>query len=319
MTIYFMGGEMTQFIPSDTVSEETTGGSARNNTFVRAAARAQGTSSAYIESLSIAFPDTFYCHADIARTSGVVTTQYPLVFRTATTDVFRLAATNTTLQMQALISAVWTNIGSSVPVDLSNTAYQTIDLYVEGNDATGTATLYVAGTERATGVADLSAVTGLDVIRCYAGSSPQALSQVIVASEPTIGWRLLTRYPNGAGATGNWTGDYTGVDETVYSDADFINSTTADQVETFTQTGPAISGYVPRAVGVYVRARRGASGPQNLQLALRASGTDYFSGNKALSVGYDCYGHIWETNPATTADWLSGAIDALQPGVKSIA
>lgn len=314
-----MGSEDVSFLPLDSDSYCDTG--QVDTSFARASMQATGSS--HHESLDIGAPDDFWCHFDFSPDLPAHASTYRemITFRTSGgTDVFRVQHIATGCRMQALIAAVWTTVGSVASAALSSGDRQTFDLHIEGNSATGNATLYIAGVERITATSvDLSAVTTIDNIRGYSTGSKPCLSQVVVSDEPTIGGRLLTRYPNGAGADTAWVGDYTAVDEITNSDADFINSGTATQVETFTQTGPAITGYIPRAVGVYVRARRGAGGPQNLQLALRSAGTNYFSGNKALGLGYNIYGHIWETNPATSADWLSTAIDALQPGVKSIA
>lgn len=319
MTILFMGGEMSAFIPSNSEGIETTNAASFSSSFARCAViGARGTQ--YVKTPDLTVPDEFYFHMAGYRASGSEATEGPLAsFYAGATEVFRIKATTTTLRMAALQAGVLTNIGTGVTW-AGSAGPETIDLYIDGNDASGTAKLYLAGTLQETvSAVDLGDVTGITHVRFYGYDTKQHhVSQVIIADEPTIGWRLLTRYPNAAGATSSWTGSYTDVDEIVYSDADFINSATNGQVSTFGQTGPAISGYTVRAVGVYARAKCGASGPVNLQLALRVSGTDYFSASKALDVGYSAYGNIWETNPATAAAWLSAAIDAVQPGVKAI-
>ena len=194
------------------------------------------------------------------------------------------------------------------------------------NSASGSLKLYIAGTELIdSGTIDLSGTTSLKNFRFYGMTSGPStnniyVSQVIVADEPTIGMRLGSYHPSGAGATSSWTGDYSSIDETVYSDADFILSATANQVSTFAQTGPALTGYVVRAVGVSTRSKCGVGGPQNLRHALRSASTNYFSSaDIALDVGYESQLTIWETDPATSAAWVNTATSTLQPGVKSIA
>jgi hypothetical protein len=221
--------------------------------------------------------------------------------------------------MQVLLTAVWTNVGAAVTYGQS--VLNTVDLYIDGNSGTGTATLFLSGTERESATADFTSITGIDELQFHGVNSAAgcSISQVIVADEPTIGWRLTTVPPTGAGATTDWTGTYAEVDEIVYSDADFINSSVADQVELFSHGTAIPSGYRVRAVVVAARAKRGGSGPQSLQLALRSSGTTYVSSTKALGVGYDGPFAVWEEDPATTADFTSSSIAALQFGVKSIA
>lgn len=318
MTILFMGGEMASFMPSDGAAFEFHSNTLFHDpNFSRACIECIGSLTSFYVTEDITIPDAFYTHFYLRRnTIG----DYPgtvISFSTATTEVFRVIhTTGVVLQMQAFISGVWTNVGASVTYSQEDLVH--VDVYISGNSASGTAKLFLAGTERVSATADLSAVVGLKNARFYGQNS--MVSQVIIADEPTIGWRLLTRYPSGAGGSSAWTGAYTDIDEITYDDADFILSGTANQISTFTQTGPSITGYVVRAVGVFARAKCGASGPQKIRPVLRVSGVDYPSGSDiTLSVGYKAVGAIWETNPATSAAWVNTAVDTIQPGVKSIA
>lgn len=317
MTMYFMGGEMAGFIPSDNASVEDASAGYFDSAFSRCATRVSSTT-AYFETPDLGLPDEFYVHFAFRRgtTGSFLHTLIALV--DGTTEVFRVQATGTTLQMQALVSSVWTNVGSAI--SYTQDVLNHVDLYIDGNSATGTATLFIAGTQRESATADLSAVTSINKLRFYGiGTVTTCLiSQCVVSSTSTVGGRLFTVPPTGVGATSSWTGAYSNIDEIAYSDADFINSGTANQVSTFAVTAPSLTGYVVRAVAVNARAKRDSAGPQNLQLALRSSGTDYFSSSKALSVGYSSYCNIWETDPATSAAWVNSAVTSLQPGVKSI-
>lgn len=327
MTIYFMGGEMGAFIPSDsTVVEIASISGTFNPSFARCAILCNYTEN-YIESPSIGSLTTAWMHCDMQLGpfpgSG---TRFSWYDGSAAERIRIIGDATGTLSVQYNVGAGWVTAGSQISVTMGSR--QTIDLQVVCNSASGSIKLYIAGTQRITsGTIDLSAITALNKNRFLGYTEPSSglathtyVSQVIVANESTIGMRLLTRYPNAAGATSSWTGAYTDIDEIVYEDADFILSGSNNQVSTFGQTGPAITGYTVRAVGVTARARKGASGPQNLRHALRVSGTDYFSGSDiALDAGYLATETIWETNPATSAAWVNTAIDALQPGVKSIA
>lgn len=321
MTVYFMGGEMAGLVPSDASSYEYSGGTEFFNSAFARCTTYCGTDSAsqYVSTPTLSLPDDFFLHFEFTRPTTAAGDVVACALNNGGTDVFRVIATNANFQMQRWTGAAWSNVGSTVSYAVDSR--QIIDLQIVGNDASGSATLYLSGTLRETATADLTSVVSIDTVRFYGTDLHVGtfVSQVIIADTSTIGKRLGTRYPNGAGTTGDWTGAYTDVDEIVYDDADFAYSASADQVELYTQTGPDFSGYVPVAVAVYARAKRGASGPQNLQLALRVNGTTYFSGNKALGLGYDSYGHIWETNPDTTGAWTGAQLAALQPGVKSIA
>ncbi len=324
MTIYFMGGEMSALVPSDSTVIETA--TFFDASFARCSIECPRDTN-YAEGDPDASLTDAWLRCDLfteSIPSPAQTKRFAWLDAGGTERIRMQYEADSTNELTV---EYWNGVSFTAltPISLDlQSVRQTIDLHIVCNSATGSINLYVAGNNRLnSGSIDLSAVTTLRKFRFFGGTVSTLtvktrISQIIVADEPTIGWRLLTRYPSAAGATGDWTGGYTDVDEIAYSDADFINSATNGQVETFTQTGPAITGYVVRAIGVTARAKKGASGPANLQLALRVSGTDYFSSSKALDVGYSAYQNIWETNPATAADWLNTAIDAIQPGVKAI-
>ncbi len=224
--------------------------------------------------------------------------------------------------MQYWSGSAWTNIGSAVSVT-TNGIRQRYDIYITGGGTgSGTAELYISGTLRANGTADFTAVTNLIKFRGYGlNTVAEARScNLIVADEPTIGMKLMTIYASGAGSDSAWSsGTWASVDEVATSDVDFISSASANQVHTFAGTAiSAFTGYTVRAVAVTARAKRDATGPQNLQLVVRVSGTNYFSSTKALTVGYGAIFNVWETSPATSVAWTVAEMSGLQFGVKSI-
>lgn len=323
MTILFMGGEMGAFVPSDNNVFEDTNSTYYDSTFSRAAIHMSG-SAAYCESADFTSSNEIWVHFAIRDGSGSGTASATKVLSVTAggTEMVRVTVDSTTtpntVSLQYWNGATYTTVAS---VTVSFNTVQHMDLHIVGNSATGSLTLYVAGTERyASGSTDLSSVTNMTNVRSYGRGavSDMAVSQVVVADESTIGWRLATIYPNGAGATTDWTGTYTEIDEAVTNDADFINSSTNDQVELVTGSTPTLTGYTVRAVAISARVKRGSTGPANLRFALRSSGTTYDNGSDiALGLGYEAQEAIWETNPATAAAWVNTAISALQYGVKA--
>jgi hypothetical protein len=316
MSILSAGGEMDAFSPSDSaVYEDTTVGTF-DSAFARCAIHVD-TSLSYAECPHVGAQTDYWFHADLQFVNAGANNILFFV-NNAGTEVVRIKMTGSktaaTYQFQYLLSSVWTDVGSTITINMSTR--QTFDIHIDVTG--GSIKLYLAGTLRLTASATLTGIS--DIAYARLGSPNDARwSQVIQADESTIGMRLLTRHPSGAGATSSWVGAYTEIDETVYSDADFINSATANQVSTFAQTGGAFTGYIVQAVIVSARAKCGATGPQNIRPILRVSGTDYDGGSDlALDAGYGPFQTDWETNPATTAAWVNTAIDALQPGVKSI-
>jgi hypothetical protein len=319
VTILAFGGEMGWCVPSDSSVAESSLAAGYDSAFARGSVLVN-TNLSYAESIHISAQTDFWFHCECYPTSNVNNLYYLKFVNSADTEVVRLKASGTitswTIQPQYLLLGTWTNIGT--PITINHTERQTYDIHIDITN--GTLNLYLAGTNRISASATLSGISDISYVRT-ASNNATRWSQCVMADEPTIGWRLGTIYMTGQGATHTFTtGGFGNIDELVYSDADFINSDTANQVELFTGTAiPNFSGYVIRAVGVYARARRNTGGPQNIQLALKSGATTYFSSTKSLDFAYGAVGNVWETDPATSVAWVSTAISSLQFGVKSIA
>lgn len=129
--------------------------------------------------------------------------------------------------------------------------------------------------------------------------------------------------PNGAGNSTEWTpsagSNYGCVDEVPPSESDYVATNTIDHLDLYTLSD--LAGTIGQVKCVQVQALAKADGvptPQNLQLSLRASNTNYFSSNKALPSVSKQLSHIWETNPATSAVWTESAVNGLEIGVKAV-
>ena len=203
-----------------------------------------------------------------------------------------------------------------------------IDVHVKIHDTTGRFAIYIDGVlhDEFTGDTNLYASAQIDGFRLKgAANSPlysasMAFSEVVVADEPTVAWRVATIVPSAAGATSAWTGAYTDVDEAVIDDTDYLESVTANQVETMVATNLSVAASVMdvQTLAVVARTRKGNSGIQQLQLAVRTSATDYYSTTKVLDPGFIPIEAFWAQNPATVAQWTPSEIDGLEIGVKSI-
>jgi hypothetical protein len=270
--------------------------------------------------------------------AGADLTTYPLYWLNAAgTKVVRLVHRSATGIEKINVEyssdgTTWTAIGTEVDCDMTATAIGvTFDFRIICNSTAGLIEVYSGGTRiltsataNPTGI-NLSGIPQISQFRPLGGHAGGFgfqinFSEVIIATVPTIGWRLLTRYPAGNSATNTaWTGSYTDIDETVFNDSDTITSNTASQVETYTTSGPSLpSGYFVKAIGVYARGKNDGSGVANIDMAIRATGANYVSGTKTLDLGYTAVGNIWETDPSTSAVWDNAQVDAIEVGVKSI-
>lgn len=150
------------------------------------------------------------------------------------------------------------------------------------------------------------------------------ISQVVIADEMTLGWKVKTIPAIGAGANTDWDGAYTDINEnSQVTDHTFMAGDANDE-QTFVGAGYTPAGGVEiAAVVVNARLKKGNSGPTQAQLMLRKGGTDYFSATKSLAAGafgFQPVQHIFEVDPDTGVTWTpSDAGDAsLEFGMKAI-
>ena len=134
--------------------------------------------------------------------------------------------------------------------------------------------------------------------------------------------RVAILSPSGAGFSAQWdpsvAPNYACVDEVPYSDTDFISTNVVDEVDTYAMSDLPSEAAVIKCVQVSARARKeGVATPQNLALAVRTTGGDYYSANQALQTEYQSHSKIWEQNPGTAAAWTVSEVNAMEGGVKS--
>ena len=318
MTIYFAGGEIGAFVPVDAMSYELNLQPYYwDPDFTRAALYVSSGGVTYAESYHwTEATGEFWFHGEAYVDTGSAS-ELPAMslYDDSDQEVLRFTVQNSiTYRAYYWNGSSFTQVGTTVTIGSDTRQVWDIRFNM---DASGTVALYTSGTKRleVTGV-DLSAL-GVAYMRLRSAGQ-MMWTQIICADEPTIGWRLKTIPPTGAGASTDFTGTYAEVDEVKYADADFINSSTNGHVELFSHGTTVPTGYAIRGVAVTARAKKGLTGPANLQLALRSGSTTYTSSSQALDVGYGAFVAIWETDPATTADFTTSAIASLQFGVKAI-
>lgn len=155
-------------------------------------------------------------------------------------------------------------------------------------------------------------------------SATHYVSQVLVSEEPTIGAKVGSLIPNANGANTAWTGDYTNVAKTGYSDVSFLESTVAGDKETFGATDRALPvfSYVISGVWVNARGKNGIASPTGVESLVRVAGTDYGAGynfgswtDASFGPGVSCF----SLNPATAAVWDIADVNAAEVGFESIA
>ena len=325
MAIDFAAGEMGGFTPTDSSALEETNTSFYDTAFARASIRTISGAS-YVDSPTLTSRTDVWIHFEVIEPVDTAALNGAIFYWYDSGNTARVRVTYTssgnTFALAYWNGSTWVSAGS---ITLSLASRHVVDIHAVVNTASGSLVLYVAGTERInSGTIDLSGATNLNHFQLLGTTTTVARyfnwSQVIVANESTIGMRLVTLYASGAGSDSAWSsGTYASIDEAVYNDADFITSATANQVMTFAATAVAtFTGYTIKAVCVTARAKKGASGPTQLQLALRVNGVNYFSASKALTTGYGAVFNVWDTDPLDSTPFTVADMTGLQFGVKSI-
>jgi hypothetical protein len=321
MTIPFAGGETEAFtIISGTVAESTSGGT-YDSTYSRCSIAITG-STGVLNSLALGSLATAWTHFEYntAFISNAARTHIQWL-NSSGTAVFRLqySAGGGVLQAQYWNGSAWTNIGSTFSITTSRAS---IDVKIVCGGS-GSMEVYLAGSLVTSGSASMTSVTNIDKVQLLdnISGSTSYYSQVIVATSSTVGWKFFTKPPTGNGANTAWTGTFADVDETVVSDADFITTAVANDVETYTGAALSLGSGTVKAVVVSMRAKNDGVSPVNIQGALRRSSTNYFSGNLSINSGYGPMVAIWETDPSTSAAWVGSdaASATIEFGAKAIA
>lgn len=326
-TLPFAGGELCDFDPYDSNCIESTAsaGTLYDPIYARCAIAISGNVSGCN---SPKWPDasTFWFHGELYVSGGNAFLGEVWAYNwqnNAGTTVFVMSAqslvvgVSATYRCYTLQSGVMTLVGSFVlPI-----GRQKIDIELVSNTALGTLNVYVSGTNRlpATGLnhSGFAGVGQVSLRGSYAVTQAAFHSQIICDTVSHIGDVVGTCAPTGNGANTAWVGDYTSVNETVYSDASKITSTAANDIETDVSSA-SFSGQV-YAVVVSARSNCGSTGPQNLQLALRRGGTNYFSSSIAQNPGLQATQNAWKTDPSTSTTWVMADALAAEFGVKAIA
>lgn len=334
MTILAAGGEHDAFSwPSTqpTSSNFSTSGSLFDSNFCSGAITLSGTTMFARSVLATAAQTDVWVHFQEYFSTTNASNNVPLatLYNASDVGVLRVyQVSSTSRKLQYWNGSAWTDIGSAYTQTSGSRV--TIDIHCKINDSGGEFSLYVDTVLKATMTGDTNVFSGSEVSYVEmapthsANATNQGWSQFIVSTDDTRQMRLATLRPDGAGATSDWAGTYADVDDVgFYTDSDYLTSNTANQVDTLTLTNLSTLAQTlePLAVVVTGRARRGTSGPQNVQLGLHVGSTDYFAANEpSLGSSFNnLTQRIWDQNPDTTADWTVSDIQSLQAGVKSIA
>jgi hypothetical protein len=136
--------------------------------------------------------------------------------------------------------------------------------------------------------------------------------------------RIEVIYPTAAGDTTSWTpsagSNYDCVnDATPNSDTDYVSSSTADQIDTYTMGDMVTGTGVIYGVQCLLFARKDDAGSRSIAPVLRPASTDYVGTTVSIADTYTYVMQINELNPEDSAAWEIADINGLKYGVKLVA
>lgn len=326
MTVFFAGTEMDTFIPVGGQVLVSTTASRMDTTFSRSSVRTQTFS--YMEANFTSLTEG-WLHVTINIEFFANTNQdFAWVeLRDSTTgqSVFQIDGDDGSFNLEYWNGASFTEITPTINSFLTQDTVQKLDFHWKIADTDGVFELFIDEVLAASFTGDTlnAGFTQIDRVRLLNTSHSQNsslynvyFSETIVADVSTIGWHLKTLAPTGVGNSTTWTGTFDDVDDITFNDDTFISSGTAEEVELFTieDLGAA---FQVEAVVVAARSRTAVTGPQNLQMAIRTGGSNFFSSNVPVGTGFAGEQAVWDLNPDTGLPWTNAEVDALEIGVKS--
>ena len=233
----------------------------------------------------------------------------------ATQGLFALAQTGSNTGIYRVMywnGSAWTAV-SGETFTLDNGILYRIDFHVKIANAGGVIELYLNGVLTMTGAINdtriTDTVTGINKVEFgnFASSLNRCQwSAMIFADEDTRAMFMAQRLPTGNGANTAWTGAFGDVDETGYSDADFLITTTAGAKETFTHAAlPAAwaTGFTVKAVALNYRFSAGQNSGLVTKDLHRIGGVDVVGASLGNLSQYGPAQRLLAQNPATSAAW----------------
>jgi hypothetical protein len=323
-TIYFAGGEDSEFYAVGIVPTIVTSSSYIRTSFARMGFQFFGNGILYITHYLPFSASSFWHSQRVCITNNNNNSSNRLLSYADSSNIERLrlapVSSNVYQVLKVDASGTTTQLGSNFNLTFSG-GVDKLDTNIVYN-ASGLFALYLNGVLvfSYSGDVTTNSVTSLSYVRlgCPASSPFTTWSECIVADTDTRSMSLQTLAPVANGNTHNFdTGSpaASNVNEITLNDATLDGSTTAGQIDEYTI--PAIvGGTLPIvAVGVSARMQCGTTGPQHADIVVRSGSTDYLSSNMNLTLTWSDYQNWWMTDPNTSAPWLALPVNI---GIKSI-
>jgi hypothetical protein len=137
--------------------------------------------------------------------------------------------------------------------------------------------------------------------------------------------RIETLRPSGNGNSSQFVGsdadstdNYLHVDDTAYTNTDFVGSSTTTNKDTYAYGDLVRTTGQVKGVMVQGVMAKSDSGSKSARLVARTASTDYTGDTESLSTSDIVYAHVWEQNPNTTSDWTISEVNGAEFGVEVV-
>lgn len=211
-----------------------------------------------------------------------------------------------TLQFQVWNGAAYVNVGAGVAM-LGSLAKARFDVHFKGG-AAGQVEVWYGSPGSQTKIVDTtgSYTSAVSIVRIFHGCNSVGggfntdVAHEVVQTTPTLNTTSETKPPTSDGAdTDGGVGGWANVDETTYSDADYIALTASGKHQSFKSAARTGSQSVVTGVTVSARAWYEGGGPTQMKPYLTIGGTRYYGPAFTLDVVAKGYQYTFLLNPAT--------------------
>jgi hypothetical protein len=228
------------------------------------------------------------------------------------------ASSVNTIDIVKYNGSTYTILTSGTGLHIANST-ATYDLNIINFGSSCTINFYINQYPQLTWSGDLTdlSISGFNAVAICGYNAINYASEVIVADQDTRLMSLVTLYPSAAGDTSSWTGAYTDINETLYSDSDLIYSSTADQESQFNLSTRPAGSLKSLGLKIATRATKGTDS-LNIKLGIRSGTTTYLGSTKTVDTRWTTHEDLYQVNPITGVAFTNADIDSLQVAVKSI-
>jgi hypothetical protein len=330
VTVYLVGGEDIEWGVTDGATVDSTAGYFRSN-YARCGMKviSDGSSAPFLVPSTAfsrnynAFNQTeFWFSARVRHDSGFRLSTNP-VFRLVSPDLqprvqMRLRSAGVGYEVQKIDhTGALTTIGNKIWFEFSHTTIDKIDVHCN-YDVAGSLDIYINGLLVFNFLGDLTSdsttqIGYIDLMTAGYPGTGATWSEMIICDTDTRSVSVQTFAPVANGNTHNFdTGSpaAANVNEIVLDDSTLDGSTTAGQIDQYTNGAAATGTLGVWAFVISARAAKGLSGPSKIALGVRTNGTDYWGSDIPLAVSFANIQEKFYTNPDTSDYWKKSEIGA---------